>query len=144
MDQFWENPQVSKGHSNPDIVTSLENEWGLKTLGQGVDWIVGDVPTEKYVFKLWPDSSFEALDSTQLPWQPADSAEEEIECLLRWIFEYYVQKTADGRVILHEYLHYIILEHTLHTDPWCVRIHLVEVPTQQKWHVVFQLASDVQ
>ena len=105
---------------------------------------MGDVPTEQYLFKLWPDFSFEDLDSTHFPWQRADSAEEEIEALLQWVFEFYVQKTADDRVILDEHLHYIILEHTLQKGPWCIRIHLVEVPTQQKWHLVFKLASDVQ
>lgn len=100
----------------------------------------GVVPAEKYMFKVFP-----ALDETisveELPWQRVDQGDhDDVELLLRWVFDFYHMKVADSTVQQHEFLRFVILEHKLEKDPWLCELHVFEIESQKQWTLWFKLA----
>lgn len=100
----------------------------------------GVVPAEKYMFKVFP-----ALDETisveELPWQRVDQGDhDDVELLLRWVFDFYHMNVADSTAQQHEFLRFVILEHKLEKDPWLCELHVFEIESQKQWTLWFKLA----
>lgn len=106
----------------------------------GVEWMEGRIPVEHYMLKFFPTLD-EFLDPELLEWQKVEDTEDGEEVLLKWIYEYYIQRTADSSINQHEALRFVVLDHDIFEDPWFCELHIWEVNSQMQWTVWFKLAN---
>ena len=105
----------------------------------GVEWMEGCIPVEHYMLKFFPTLD-EFLDPELLEWQKVEDTEDG-EVLLKWIYEYYILRTADSSINQHEALRFVVLDHDIFEDPWFCELHIWEVNSQMQWTVWFKLAN---
>ena len=119
------------------VVFSSSDLFVAKT--SGVEWIEGCIPVEHYMLKLWPTLD-ESIDPELLEWQNAEDAEDGKD-LIKWVYDYYVERSADSRINQQEGLRFVVLEHDIFEDPWFCELHIWEVYSQMQWTVWFKLSN---
>jgi hypothetical protein len=92
------------------------------------------------------DTTFETCELDELlEWHPLDEAEDRIQKLLSWVFNYHVLKTDDNRVCCHDQVVFEIqgTKWDMIPEEWNVSIHVKDA-----WHsysdivVCFRLQPD--
>ena len=96
----------------------------------GTEWPLELLPASKYTYSI-------GVDGEKLLLSEAD---EETQCLAKWLYASNVLKTADREVSVREELCYIVTKDVIFDNPWEARVQCFDVRAQEMIMICFQLA----
>lgn len=97
------------------------------------------------MYAIIPEKNIEQVDlgDPSIEWTPLDEAQENTKALMRWIFEYYVLRSADQEVTCYEQTVFFPSNTTFDPVPgnmWGAQVQAFDVWNQQEVLFLFRLA----